>query len=168
MLNRIIYDAAYVKSQISALKASFPELSEDYELLESAIDGETNFDRVIEVITDEFLEALSMKGAIADRMESLRERSDRYGKKAETIRSLAFDLMQAAERPKVELPVATLSIRKGVNSVVIEDLDAIPQGFTRTEVVPLKTELKKALEAGAAIPGARLQTGPDGLSVRTK
>jgi hypothetical protein len=168
MLNRIVYDAAYVKAQINSLKVAFPELESDYELLESAIDGETNFDRVIEVITDEFLEALSMKGAIADRMESLRERSDRYGKKAETIRTLAFDLMQAANRPKVELPVATLSIRKGVSKVEIDDLTAIPQGFKRTEVIPLKTELKKALEAGEAIPGARLQTGPDGLSVRTK
>lgn len=168
MLDRIIYDAAYVKSQINALKVAFPELVDDYELLESAIDGETKFDRVIEVITDEFLEALSMKGAIADRIESLRERSDRYAKKAETIRTLAFDLMQAAERPKVELPVATLSVRNGVNSVVIEDLDAIPQGYRRTEVVPLKTEIKKALEAGEAIPGARLEQGPQGLSVRTK
>lgn len=167
-MSSILYDAAYVKSQIASLRASFPELSEDYELLESAIDGETDFERVVEVITDEFLEALSMKGAIADRMESLKERSDRYGKKAETIRSLAFDLMQAADRPKVELPVATLSIRKGVDSVVIEDLDAIPQGYARTEKVALKTEIKKALAAGGAIPGARLETGTPGLSVRTK
>lgn len=168
MLNKIIYDAAYVKQQINALKVAFPELESDYELLESAIDGETKFDRVIEVITDEFLEALSMKGAIAERMESLKERSDRFSRKAETIRTLAFDLMQAADRPKVELPVATLSIRKGVNSVIIEDATQLPQGFKRTEVVPLKTEIKKALEAGEAIPGARLEHGPEGLSVRTK
>lgn len=168
MLNRILYDAAFVKAQINSLKVAFPELLDDYEVLESAIDGETDFERVMEAVTDQYLDALSMKGAIADRMESLRERSDRYGKKAETIRSLAFDLMQAAERPKVELPVATLSIRKGVNSVVIEDLEAIPQGYRRVEVVPLKTEIKKALEKGDDIPGARLQTGPDGLSVKTK
>lgn len=168
MLNKIIYDAAYVKQQINALKVAFPELESDYELLENAIDGETNFDRVIEVITDEFLEALSMKGAIADRIESLKERSERYSRKAETIRSLAFDLMQAADRPKVELPVATLSIRKGVNSVIVEDERQLPQGYFRIERVPLKPEIKKALEAGEAIPGARLERGPDGLSVRTK
>lgn len=168
MLDRIVYDAAYVKSQINSLKVAFPELLDDYELLESAIDGETNFERVIEVITDEFLEALSMKGAIAERMEALDERSKRFTKKAETIRTLAFDLMQAANRPKVELPVATLSIRKGVSKVEIDDLTAIPQGFKRTEVIPLKTELKKALEAGEAIPGAHLEHGPEGLSVRTK
>lgn len=167
-MTNILYDAAYVKSQINALKVAFPELEDDYELLESAIDGETDFERVVEVIAEEYLEALSMKGAIADRMESLKERSDRFGKKADTIRSLAFDLMQAADRPKVELPIATLSIRKGVSSVVVDDVDALPQGFTRTEVVPLKTELKKALEAGEAIPGARLEIGPQGLSVRTK
>jgi hypothetical protein len=167
-MTNILYDAAYVKSQINALKVAFPELEDDYELLESAIDGETDFERVVEVIAEEYLDALSMKGAIADRMESLKERSARFGKKAETIRSLAFDLMQAADRPKVELPIATLSIRKGVSSVVVDDVDALPQGFTRTEVVPLKTELKKALEAGEAIPGARLEIGPQGLSVRTK
>lgn len=168
MLDRILYDAAFVRAQINALKVAFPELLDDYELLESAIDGETNFDRVIEVITDQFLEALSMKGAIADRMESLRERSDRFGKKAESIRSLALDLMQAANRPKVELPIATLSLRKGVNSAVVDDVAQLPQGFTRTEVLPLKTEIKKALEAGQDVPGAHLETGPEGLSVRTR
>jgi hypothetical protein len=168
MLDRIIYDAAYVKSQINQLKIAFPELLDDYEVLESAIDGETNFERVIEVITDEFLEALSMKGAIADRMESLRERSDRFGRKAESIRSLALDLMQAANRQKVELPIATLSLRKGVNSAVVDDVTQLPQGFTRTEVLPLKTEIKKALEAGQDVPGAHLEHGPEGLSVRTK
>lgn len=167
-MHNLAYDVGYVKAQISSLKVAFPELADDYEVLESAIDGETDFDRVVEAITDQFLEALSMKGAIADRMESLKQRSDRYGKKAETIRSLAFDLMQAANRQKVELPVATLSIRKGVTSVVVDDVAQLPQGFTRTETVPLKTELKKALEAGEAIPGAHLETGPEGLSVRTK
>ena len=168
MLNRILYDAAFVKAQINALKVLYPELLDDYEVLESAIDGETDFDRVMEAVTDQYLEALSMKGAIADRMESLRERSDRFAKKADTIRSLAFDLMQAANRPKVELPIATLSIRKGVSKVEIDDLTAIPQGFKRIEVVPLKTELKKALEAGPDVPGAHLEHGPEGLSVRTK
>lgn len=168
MLDRIIYDAAFVKAQINALKVAFPELESDYELLESAIDGETDFERVVEYLTEEFLEALSMKGAIADRMASLEARSARYDKKAEGLRSLVFDLMQSASRPKVELPVATLSVRKGVSRVIVEDVAALPQGFTRTEVVPLKTEIKKSLEAGEAIPGARLETGPDGLSVRTK
>lgn len=168
MLDRILYDAAFVKAQINSLKVAFPELVDDYEVLESAIDGETDFERVVEAITDQYLDALSMKGAIAERMEALEERSKRFTKKAETIRTLAFDLMQAANRPKVELPIATLSIRKGVSKVEIDDLMAIPQGFTRTEVIPLKTELKKALEAGEAIPGAHLEHGPDGLSVRTK
>jgi hypothetical protein len=168
MLNKIIYDAAYVKQQINALKVAFPELESDYELLESAIDGETDFERVVEYLTEEFLEALSMKGAIADRMTSLEARSDRYDKKAEGLRSLVFDLMQAAKRRTVELPVATLGIRAGVDSVVIEDEQQLPQGYFRTERLPLKSEIKKALRAGEAIPGARLETGPDGLSVRTK
>jgi hypothetical protein len=59
-------------------------------------------------------------------------------------------------------------MRRGVNSVVIEDERQLPQGYFRTERVALKPEIKKALEAGEAIPGARLERGPDGLSVRTK
>lgn len=167
-MHNLAYDAAYVKAQINSLKVAFPELVDDYELLESAIDGETNFDRVVETITDHFLEALSMRGAIADRVDALQERGKRYGRKAESLRSLALDLMQSANRPKVEFPVATLSIRKGMTSVIVDDADDLPQGYFRTERVALKQEIKKALEKGEYVPGARLVTGEPGLAVRTK
>jgi hypothetical protein len=168
MSDRIALDVRVVTGQIERLRMQYPELAEDLELLTDTVEGETDFHKVIEQVTDEYLDAVSMKGAIADRIDGLRQRSDRFDRKADALKGMALNLMEAAGQPKVTLPVATLSIRKGVNSVVVEDLDAIPQGYRRTEVVPLKTEIKKALEAGEAIPGARLEHGPEGLSVRTK
>lgn len=167
-MHNLALDVRIVAGQIERLRAQYPELADDLELLAGTVEGETEFIPVLEKVTEEYFDAVTMKGAAADRIDGLKQRVERFDRKADAMRDMALHLMEAAGQPKVILPVATLSIRKGVSSVVVDDVDALPQGFTRTEVVPLKTELKKALEAGESIPGAHLETGPEGLSVRTK
>lgn len=163
-----IIDAAFVTAQIAQMKLAYPDLAEDADLLADMIDGETDFDRIIGIVTDQFLNAVSMKDAASLRMDDLRARRDRFDRKAEAMRAAAYALMAVAEKQSVVLPVATLSVRQGNVSVAIDNVDDLPQGFTRTEVQPLKSEIKKALEAGEHIPGARLERGPTTLSVRTK
>lgn len=168
MHSRLILDVSFTARQIERLKEQYPELAEDAELLADTIAGETEFEPVIERVTDEFLDAVAMKEAIASRMSALRERGDRYDRKADAMKGLALGMMEAANVPKVSLPAATLSIRKGGTSVVIDDAAELPQGFVRYEPTPLNAEIKAALQAGDAIPGARLQTGADSLAIRTK
>lgn len=163
-----IINAAAVTAQIAHMKLAYPDLVEDADLLAGMIDGETDFERVIGIVTEQFLDAVSMKDAANMRMDDLRIRRDRFDRKAEAMRAAAFALMTIAEKQSVVLPVATLSTRAGSLSVAIENAADLPQGFTRTEIQPLKAEIKKALEAGEHIPGARLERGPTTLSVRTK
>ena len=62
----------------------------------------------------------------------------------------------------------TFTIRKGFVKVVIDDDKLIPDEFVdvATIVAPKKAEIKKALEDGADIPGAHLETGEPSLTVR--
>jgi hypothetical protein len=166
MRSRIVLEANVVRTRIDALKASFPELEEDGELLASAVEGETDFEAVLEKVIEAFLDAATMKEAIASRTSALRERGERYDRRADAMRALAKDLMDAAGQPMVRLPIATLSIRDGSQSVSVVDERMLPQGyFTR---IPNKTAIKERLKAGEAIPGAELVTGEQTLSVRTK
>jgi hypothetical protein len=73
--------------------------------------------------------------------------------------------MTAARQHKVKLPVATLSILAGRPGVVIDDVAALPQGFTRLE--PVKSAIKQSIENGEDVPGAHLEAGPDTVSIRT-
>lgn len=161
-------DAANVRAQIERLKVSYPELTEDAELLASAVEGETDFERVMGRVTECFLDAIEFKEAIAGRLTDLKARSDRYDRKAEAIKALAFGLMSAAGQRTIRLPEATLSIAMGRKRLVIDDDGQLPQGFIRLERVPLKTEIAAALNVGEHVPGAHLEAPEQHLSIRTK
>jgi hypothetical protein len=47
-------------------------------------------------------------------------------------------------------------------------MDALPQGFFKTERKALSKEILAALKAGEKIPGAEIRIGEAGLMVRTK
>lgn len=160
--------ATLVTQHIEALKRAHPDLVGDAELLASAIEGETDFFRVFDLVVDAYGEARSMQDAAMLRSGEIRDRANRFGAKADAMRKLAHALMDSAGEQIVRLPAATVSIRPGVPSVVVEDVAALPQGFTKTEVVPRREEIRKALVAGEAVPGAYLETGPATLAIRVK
>jgi hypothetical protein len=166
--DRIAVDAAFTTVHIQRLKEAYPELVEDADLLASTIEGETDFEHVLAAVTDAFLDASGMAEAAYGRADSAKERGDRFKRKADAMKTLAFGMMRAAEQKKVTLPEATISIAKGRTRVVVDDAEALPQGFFRLERVPLKTELADALNDNQAIPGARLEAGEPHLSIRTK
>lgn len=168
MADRIAIDAAFVAAHIEHLKILYPELAEDAELLASTVEGETDFERVMDRVVDRFLDAMTMKAATAERVDDLVARSARFSRTAEAMRTLAFNMMNAANQPTIRLPVATLSVRAGSTSVVVDDVAELPQGFTKTETTPKKAEIKAALSAGETVPGAHLETGAASLSIRTK
>ncbi len=72
MNDRIILDAAMVARQIENLKAVYPELAEDDELLASAIEGETDLYAILERVTDAFLVSLNERQLRSRLRESLR------------------------------------------------------------------------------------------------
>jgi hypothetical protein len=159
---------AILLREIDRLKALYPELTDDPELLAGMVEGETRFEHVLERVTNAFLDMVSMKDAVALRMSALRERGERFDRKAEALKALAFAIMQHAEKTMVRLPVATLSMSKGRARVVIDAVDELPQGYVKTERVPLKTEILATLQAAGEVPGAHLEIGEPTLSVRTK
>lgn len=153
--------------EIERLKAIYPELADDPEVLASALEGETRFLPVLENVTAAFLEAVAFKDAIAMRMSDLKERADRFDRKAEGLRALAFALMKAGDKTMVRLPIATLSVAKGKPKLVIDE-DFNAQGYVRVKYEPMRTDIAAALAVGTEVPGARLEPATTHLTVRTK
>lgn len=169
MSDQYLYlDAAFVKAEVGKLLAEYPELENDEELRADAIEGETDAHKIIARALDARQEAESMAGAVKARVIDLLARQSRYERKSEAMRSLIRNIMQAAKLQKLTLPEATLSITSPRQTVGIEDLEQLPQGYFKTVRQADKTAIKSALEAGEQIPGAYLVTGTPGLMVRTK
>lgn len=163
-------DVALVRQHIDALRKAYPELAEDADLLASTIEGETDFDKVLEAVVEAKLDAKMTAEAGKLRRNILSDRISRFEAMESRMGDLALALMQAAGKAAHKLPQATVSVRPGSQSAHIEDLDAVAklQGFTRTTVTPRLDEIRKALLAGADVPGARLQTGAATIAIYTK
>ncbi|MGY2995488.1 siphovirus Gp157 family protein [Mesorhizobium sp. URHB0026] len=169
MTDKYLYlDANFVRAEIAKLIASNPELEEDESLRSDMIDGETNATRIIERALAEQQGAEMMVGAVKAREIDLAARRGRYERKSEAMRSLIKSIMRAAKLDKITLTEASLSLTKARQTVGIEDLDQLPQGYFKTTRQADKAAIKSALEQGEQIPGAFLVTGDMGLTIRTK
>lgn len=164
----IALDVKQLEIEINRLIADYPELADDEAMRHDVIQGETSLHEVLSRILDHRSEALEMVTGIKERASHLKERQDRYERRADAMKALAFRLMKAAKQSKITLTEATLSISKGRDSVVIDDIDSLPQGTYSVEKKPNKDAIKKQIEAGSPVPGARIEQGQPGLTVRTR
>jgi len=167
MADRVSIDAELVRSRIEALKATYPDLAEDAELLASTIEGETNFDRVMDMLARSINVDDAMEVGAGEFLKQVMARRNRFKRAGDAKRDMAMDLMRVAEQRCVVTPTATFSVSAGRQSVIVDDIDKLPQGFTKIEKIARATEIKKALEAGDNIDGAHLERGPDYLTIRT-
>ncbi|MFC4275532.1 siphovirus Gp157 family protein [Achromobacter aloeverae] len=84
-------------------------------------------------------------------------------KKVERIKNYVLQVMQANDIQRIECPHFVLSIAKNPPSVLIEDERQIPQDYFTSPPPPPphvdKALIKKAIQDGFEVPGAKLQQG---------
>lgn len=167
-MSYIFQDAQIVRNQIEALKAIYPELEEDADLLTDTVAGETDFERVIDKLVSFVREAETMAEAVKARKDEIAERQKRFERQSEAGRKIILSLMDAAQQLKVTLPEATLSITKPREKLNIWAEEEIPQGYFQIVRKPDTKAITAALKAGNEIPGAELELGAPGLRIQTK
>ena len=91
--------------------------------------------------------------ALADEAKALTERKERSAKKAESLKNY---LQAMLDGQKWKSSKAIVSYRK-VQSVVVDDMDALKPEFLRIKKEPDKTAIKEVLKAGAEVAGAHLE-----------
>lgn len=158
-----------VRQQIENLKLIHPEILEDDEAWLATLESETNFDEILTTIVRRIEDTRALVIGTKDRFEELQSRKERFEQRIETLRDLAFKIMQSAGIAKLELPEATLSLRAGrVNVTGEPDMAKLPEECRKITVTADRTEIKKALERGFPIAGCELSNGPPSLSIRVK
>lgn len=131
-----------------------------------AVGGEFN-DKAISII--KLAENLNGDTSVIDaEIKRLQARKSAITNKQKQLREYLIYNMQESGISKVECPLFTASLRKGVEKVVIDNEMQIPDEFAKVEVVTKidKNEIKKQLKAGAEIPGARLERGETTLLIK--
>jgi hypothetical protein len=158
-----------VRQQIENLKVSHPELIEDDEAWLASLESETKFEELVTQLVRRIDDSKALAEGTAGRLTELQERKARMLHRMESLRNLLFKLMESAELAKLELPEATISVRKGTPQLVGEaDPASLPDELCKISRSLDRTKIKDALKTGKEVPGFSLSNATPSLSIRIK
>lgn len=162
-------DPTVIRRQIENLKVSFPDLAGDDESWQMSLESETDLAELLTNLVRKIDDAKALVVGTKDRFEELEQRKARFEHRIDALRQLAFKLMQSAEVTKLELPIATLSIRNGGQQIVGESKpEHLPDDLCKVSRTIDRTKVKEALKAGKYVPGFSLSNAEPSLSIRVK
>lgn len=100
----------------------------------------------------------SEAGAIKEEEKRLAEMRKKREKQVENLKQYLFDFTKVADGQKIKGSIFTVSIKKNPASVVVDDLEVIPEEYKRVKTIVEadKTLLKKALKDGE-VAGVHLE-----------
>lgn len=106
--------------------------------------------------------------AIDAEIERLKSRKQVIVNRKQQLRDYLLHNMEASGVQKIECPLFTATLRKGAESVEIEDQSKLPDEFVSVEVVtkPDKNAIKAALKAGLEVSGASLKRGATTITIK--
>lgn len=156
-----------IRRQIENLKVLHVDLFEDEEAWLLSLESETDMNSLLTQIIRRIEDSKALVIGTKDRAEELAARRKRFEDRIESLRDLAFKIMDAADIAKLELPEVTLSIRNVAPSVVITDESSLPDIACKFERKPDKTKIKELLATGL-VAGAAMTNGGKTLSIRIK
>jgi hypothetical protein len=129
------------------------------------LEAETNLTEFLSRLVGQIKSAeesvLGAKSGISD----YQKRKAKFERRIEALRELALRLMQQAEVKKLELVRATLSVRSGVQKVVVTDENALPDNCVRIKREPNKILIKELIDQGVPVAGATLSNAEPTLAI---
>lgn len=132
------------------------------------LDGETDARDILEYLLEQTREAEAFADAIKARADAMHARSKRIAARGTAHRVAMMAVLKAAGERRAELTEATIGTSKGRDRVVVYNDAEIPTQLCKVVKSPDAAAIKKQLLAGVDVPGARLETGPDSLTVRAR
>lgn len=141
----------------------------DAEMIADTLEGiqgefEDKAEQILAIIKNEqYLEEMLKAEA-----KSLTERAKASANRVANLKAYLAESMQTMEKSKINAGVHSLTVRKGVQSVSILDLEKLPIDFVdyQTVIKPDKNLIKEKLKLGEKIEGAELVTGKPSLLIK--
>lgn len=160
-------DTAYIRRMADEIRAVLGDDFDDETFIDT-LDGETNAVDLIGYLIRDREEAKSHAAACDNLARQYADRAKRLKARGDAMTKAMGDILDAMGERKVAHALGTVSRTRGRASVQIVDADAVPTQLCKVVKSPDKTAIKAQLDAGEEVPGAEMQTAPDGVSVRVK
>lgn len=106
--------------------------------------------------------------AIDAEIERLKARKQVIVNRQKSLREYLLHNMETSGITKIECALFTASLRKGIESVEIENESLLPDEFISVEVVtkPDKKAIKQAIQSGQQVPGATIKRGATSIVIK--
>jgi hypothetical protein len=144
------------------------DIADDDQVLLDTLEGITDVHEQVAALIRDARRAKAMAKGLAEIIKEGQSRKSRLEVRSERLRKFAFDAMQECGIPKVEACDLTISIGKGVPSVIITNDDCVPDALCKIERTPKKNEIAELLKSGEFVPYATMSNAPPTLVVRSK
>jgi len=144
------------------------EHADDLETFWDTLDGETDVMDMVGSAVSDLVDAEGDEAKLDHIIKKYTQRRDAVRARQESLKKALKSILLATGQKKVPHPIATVSLRNGTQSVLIEDEKEIPTQLCKTTVTPDKATIKRLLTSGETISGASLVTGPQSISLRMK
>ncbi|MEX2953510.1 siphovirus Gp157 family protein [Serratia fonticola] len=105
---------------------------------------------------------------VDEEVKRLADRKKSFENRAKSIRQYVLTCLLASGQDKLKTVANTFTARKGSVSVVIDNVDLLPDELVavQTLVAPDKKAIKEAIENGVDVKGAHIEIGERTLMVR--
>lgn len=130
------------------------------------LEGETDVMEAIGHLIERRVEANAQAAAMKEVAKVYTARAQRFEAQANACTKGLGKLLDATGEHKVQHPLGTVSRTKPRAKVEITDEHDVPMQLCKH--TPDSAAIKKQLEAGEDVPGARIIYGDPGISVRQK
>lgn len=153
---------------LTYLSNELSEYADDLDAFWDTIDGETDIMDVVGTLIENLINTEADEEKINYIIKKYTERRDAVRSRNAAIKRSIKQILLATGKDKIPHTLATISLRRGTESVAIQNEKEIPSQLCKVTVTPDKTEIKKQLKAGVSIDGAELVYGPQTISIRMK
>lgn len=144
-------------------------IGDDEDMVATAIEGETNLIEAIGAGVKRLAELDALMDATKALADKIKERNARFDRQHDLLKQALLVAMESGEIKKLELPLATISVKRTPASAMIVDESLVPSKFWKPQDPKLdKKAVLDALKAGEAVDGALLSNGGSALQVRMK
>lgn len=143
----------------------------DQQMLECAIESETDFFELIAMIARDAMQTEAMAKGLHDMIANMKAREDRMLRKAEKLRELVRLGMMDIGATSHQYPDMTITLSNGQPRLIVNCTpEEAPAEFTRVKTITEvdKNKVKEALKDGMEINFAHLEPAQKVLTIRTK
>ena len=144
------------------------EYSDDNQCFWDTLDGETDIMYVVGELLKDYNETNANIMAIDELLKTYKERKERMQYKKDSIKRSLQKVLYSTNQKNIPHPLGTVSRKDGAKTLIIDNIDQLPDEYIKVEKAPIKNVIKQKISEGDQIDGARIEIGNPTVSIRIK